>query len=1519
MADKNPTEHNLMADVASLNADIARLAAEKAQVQDGPIAKAIKGFWDALKHPRHPKGTPDGGKFKGEGGPPKAKVSVDYGGKQHSLFDVMGKPQKQWKGDVTNPGAYASKPKKRPASAATHPAVDDNGDAVWIDYPSSPSAPATWENPDVAASFVPNGMAPASLNGVPFGAWNEAPKTAEEWLNVPGQNPALEAEMGPLEPLGNKRVGAGVVVEEPDGRIWLVAPTNGFGGYRNTFPKGTYEDDIESLQANAIKEAYEESGLRVEITGVLGDFERTTSVARMYVARRVGGTPAAMGWESQAVRLVPLEKAHSYLNNAKSDHPIIDAYKDYLKDRILKAFEAIEKAFDESKVTRWPKGSPLGGQFKGKTSSGYTEPPKIGWKKDGSGVGANAKYYNQMLAALQAAEAGNIGPAKALWTGYMDHHKAFMDGEKQNSHGKWKAQVSQYAFDLMVAHDDMKDAGAALDSAGAGLPPKISSWAKVGEKPGGSAPGGLYTDESGQKWLVKGNLQGKDEDRARNEVLASKLMAAAGIPAPEYQLVDLGSEYGGGMGVATKWEDGLGAFNPKSVSQMSAVKKQFAVHAWLGNWDVIGLSNDNMMVRPDGSLVNIDPGGSILYRAQGKMKDAGDFGNDAADWDSMRDMSKNPKAAAVFSHMSASELVASAEQLKDITPGQIADLVDAHGPSTPELKSLLTERLMARRDAILAKAEAITAAQAVPVPTIEEILAEPVAEPKAKADKGKAMLNKLEQSDAFLALSGSTKISKGPLMMALAIGGQAHGAGVVGAPKASLETDLYDESMKLVEEAKNEPVGSHPITFKTGGALAALAAYHKGEGPEGVQKAYDSFVQEAYDYAASWEAPPTAESATKTYVPVDKDALPGIFGGMVKGVEEHYSKGLVEPYHLQLMQEGKYLGKGAPQEAHDAVKTLVSYKPEEVAAALGAANGGTGASAAGAYKIPNSSVLDDDEFQKWQSVLTNYAQGYMSPNSLSALKKGEYWPDGSKALNAMGTELTEYTPEQVMAAISPKKPKTIRTEVKAKDALKPAPAPEAVKPAAPAWDDHKIPTSNQNAGAHNKKVDAIAAFHAKGDVNGILGLNYSTNTYGKKQAQLANDALASLGSVHSVAPGQKKGTHPALFGTAAAAEVALDDVANSPPPKNWPKLEKGEKVVEKGSEFGLHWAKIEVPPKGFSPDDVQTPPDFFKNGTQGNTGTWKSSIESINAANNTTVAEIYKAATTPGATPESILNMEINVLDKATGQPTGKMVLASNHPAQVVKDYHEDVVAELKAQVEPTFKTVQHGSMTASYAAAAAKLGAKAPKLSQSAIASWAKKAADYCVIDPDAAAKLPVPAAGQFKNWGPGQAGFDEFRAASSDALSKNTSLASLVKSYTGSSYDSWNNAARKGTASGQAASLLKQFSEAAQELPEGIVLHRGINVGASTYESVVGAIIQDGSLNSASYGSAAAFGSKETQLRLHIGKGVKALNVTGVSKFGTGESEIILAPNSRYAVMKVTPAKPGYKTYVDILVLPH
>jgi ADP-ribose pyrophosphatase YjhB (NUDIX family) len=200
-----------------------------------------------------------------------------------------------------------------------HPRVDDKGKPVEIDSPSAPTPPENWADKSKIATVVPDGAAPKALNGVAMEPW-KAPTTKEGWANVDGQ---FDIEEPPFHlPMG-KKAGAGVVIMEPDGRAWLCHPTNQFGGYKATFPKGTAEEGL-SLQANAIKEAFEETGLKVEIICHLGDWERTTSKARYYLARRTGGSPAAAGWESQAVSLVPVKQLYGQLNGA-ADYPVAEA------------------------------------------------------------------------------------------------------------------------------------------------------------------------------------------------------------------------------------------------------------------------------------------------------------------------------------------------------------------------------------------------------------------------------------------------------------------------------------------------------------------------------------------------------------------------------------------------------------------------------------------------------------------------------------------------------------------------------------------------------------------------------------------------------------------------------------------------------------------------------------------------------------------------------------------------------------------------------------------------------------------------------------------------------------------------------------------------------------------------------------------------------------------------------------------------------------------------------------------
>jgi 8-oxo-dGTP pyrophosphatase MutT (NUDIX family) len=196
--------------------------------------------------------------------------------------------------------------------------LDEHGKPVLLKSPSKATPLASWNQVDTVATVTPGGQMPSSLNGIGFDDWHDVPTSHKDWDRVEGQ---CDFEEPAFRPPHGKMPAAGVVVEEADGRFWLVAPSNAFGGYLATFPKGRIEAKV-SRQASAIREAYEEAGLKVRITGFLADSNRTQSYTRYYLAQRVGGNPALMGWESQAVHLVPREMLGDFLTHP-NDLPLL--------------------------------------------------------------------------------------------------------------------------------------------------------------------------------------------------------------------------------------------------------------------------------------------------------------------------------------------------------------------------------------------------------------------------------------------------------------------------------------------------------------------------------------------------------------------------------------------------------------------------------------------------------------------------------------------------------------------------------------------------------------------------------------------------------------------------------------------------------------------------------------------------------------------------------------------------------------------------------------------------------------------------------------------------------------------------------------------------------------------------------------------------------------------------------------------------------------------------------------------
>ena len=209
-----------------------------------------------------------------------------------------------------------------------HPRANDEGAAVELKQPHQPTALTAWNNPNQLATVTPDSPMPDAVAGLAIAAWATAPTSNEGWKQLAA---AMAFDEPPMKTAPGRLPASGAVVIEPDGRVWVVSPSNRFGGYANTFPKGKNElAQALCLRANALKEVFEEAGLEVEMTGFLCDSVRSTSVTRYYLARRLGGNPADMCWETQAVHLVPATQLAEFVSHPNDQSILIALQKQSL-------------------------------------------------------------------------------------------------------------------------------------------------------------------------------------------------------------------------------------------------------------------------------------------------------------------------------------------------------------------------------------------------------------------------------------------------------------------------------------------------------------------------------------------------------------------------------------------------------------------------------------------------------------------------------------------------------------------------------------------------------------------------------------------------------------------------------------------------------------------------------------------------------------------------------------------------------------------------------------------------------------------------------------------------------------------------------------------------------------------------------------------------------------------------------------------------------------------------------------
>jgi SPP1 gp7 family putative phage head morphogenesis protein len=217
--------------------------------------------------------------------------------------------------------------------------------------------------------------------------------------------------------------------------------------------------------------------------------------------------------------------------------------------------------------------------------------------------------------------------------------------------------------------------------------PNPSTVKVIKSLPGSTGPK-LVEDGVGKQWVMKTADSASGVARLRNEATADEVYRVLGIATPESGVVGNAkfSEYHDQSQTLADWEQT--ASGPMKEAMRVKIRAGFVADALLANWDVVGLSKDNIMV-VYGKPVRVDNGGALKYRAQGSLKGS-KFTNHVGELDTMRDGHLNPSAASVFKGITDKEI---ATQIKHIVDNKEKILAAVSDKETRDILKLRIEDL----------------------------------------------------------------------------------------------------------------------------------------------------------------------------------------------------------------------------------------------------------------------------------------------------------------------------------------------------------------------------------------------------------------------------------------------------------------------------------------------------------------------------------------------------------------------------------------------------------------------------------------------------------------------------------------------------------------------------------------------------------------------------------------------------------------------------------------------------------
>ena len=284
---------------------------------------------------------------------------------------------------------------------------------------------------------------------------------------------------------------------------------------------------------------------------------------------------------------------------------------------------------------------------------------------------------NSEIGWFTADQINQMAADGKLHTNFAESAQAIFDLSEDNTKGPEKPTPAESKSTEVKAFD-------------------TTNWKKIAGQ-AGSNEGAFYVDpDTGEQYYVK---KPKSDKHAANEALASALYAEAGTKIGR---VYLGKDSKGNIVLVSPLVENSNkdfADKKNDANILKSAQEDFAVDAWLNNYDSVGLAYDNMLT-VDGDVYRVDPGGSLLFRAQGKDKSK-ELTDDVKSIDTLRDGSINSESNDIFGSMTDEQIAESAKKVQAISPEKIDQLVDQAFPDDAETASFLKEKLKARREDLI--------------------------------------------------------------------------------------------------------------------------------------------------------------------------------------------------------------------------------------------------------------------------------------------------------------------------------------------------------------------------------------------------------------------------------------------------------------------------------------------------------------------------------------------------------------------------------------------------------------------------------------------------------------------------------------------------------------------------------------------------------------------------------------------------------------------------------------------------